>query len=71
MSEGDPIDFEQPGLSPPAPLVGAILDAIRSAPTMNQIGIEASRQAASSRTTVPEREDVWRTTEYRITSTGA
>ena len=66
-----PIDFEQLGLSRPAPLVAAILNAIRSAPTMNQMGIEASRQAASSRTTVPEREEVWRRTQHRITPAGA
>jgi len=71
MSDATPIDFEQLGLSRPAPPVAAILDAIRSAPTMNRVGIEASRRAASSRTTVPEREEVWRTTQHRIGSAGA
>ncbi|WP_051062228.1 alpha/beta hydrolase [Ilumatobacter nonamiensis] len=71
MSDATPIDFEQLGLSQPAPLVGAILDAIRSAPTMNRVGVEASRQAASSRTTVPEREETWETTQHRIDSAGA
>ena len=76
MSDATPIDpnlidYEQLGLSPPSPLVAAILNAIRSAPTMNQVGIEASRQAASSRTTVPEGEEVWRTTTHRIDSAGA
>lgn len=71
MSDIPPIDFEQLGLSRPTPRVAAILDAIRSAPTMNRVGIEASRQAASSRTTVPKREEVWRTTQHRIGSVGA
>ncbi len=76
MSDATPIDpnlidYEQLGLSRPAPLVAAILDAIRSAPTMNQVGIEASRQAASKRTTVPEREEVWRTTQHSVASDGA
>jgi len=71
MSDTTPIDFEQLGLSHPAPLVAAILDAIRSAPTMNRVGIEASRQAASRRATVPKREKVWRSSQHRIGSAGA
>ncbi|MEZ5372946.1 MAG: alpha/beta hydrolase [Microthrixaceae bacterium] len=66
MSEATPIDFEQLGLSAPTPLVAAILDAIRSAPTMNRVGVEASRQAASSRITVPGREEVWSATDHVV-----
>lgn len=67
----DAIDFEQLGLSRPAPLVAAILDAIRSAPTMNRVGIEGSRAAASKRATVPEREEVWSVADHVVGSTDA
>lgn len=68
MSDATPIDYEGLGLSEPSPLVAAILDAIRSAPTMNRVGIEGSRQAASRRTTVPEREEVWSATDHVVGS---
>ncbi len=68
MSDVAPIDFEQLGLSHPSPLVAAILDAIRAAPTMNRVGIEASRDAASKRVTAPEREEVWSATDYVVGS---
>ncbi len=71
MSDTAPIDFEQLGLSTPAPLVAAILDAITSAPTMNRIGVDASRAAASKRSTVPERQEVWSTTDHAIGPTEA
>lgn len=71
MSDANAINFELLGLSQPTPLVAAILDAIRAAPTMNRIGIDVSRTAASKRSTVPKREEVWQTTEHRIGSTDA
>ncbi len=70
MSNATPIDFEQLGLSRPAPLVAAILDAIRSAPTMNRVGVDASRAAALKRATAPEREEVWSATDHVVGSPG-
>ncbi|BAN00650.1 alpha/beta hydrolase [Ilumatobacter coccineus] len=61
-----PIDFAGLGLSEPSPLVGAILGAIRAAPTMNRIGVDGSREAAANRATVPEREEMWRVAQHRI-----
>lgn len=68
MKQADPIDFEKLGLSAPSPLVAAILDAVRTATPMNRVGVEAARQAAAQRQTVPAREEVAHATEHVVDS---
>lgn len=68
MKQVDPIDFEKLGLSTPSPLVAAILDAVRTATPMNRVGVEAARQAAAQRQTVPKREEVAHAMEHVIGS---
>ncbi len=56
------------GLSEPSEKVRALVTAIRSAPTMNTVGVEASRQSAGNRQTTPKREEVHSITEHTISS---
>jgi len=63
--------FENLGLSEPSDAVRALVAAIRAAPTMNQLGVDASRQAAGSRRTTPPLEEVFCVTDHEIRSGNA
>lgn len=61
-------DFAKLGLSEPSDTIRALVTAIRSAPTMNTVGVEASRNSAGGRKTAPKREEVHHVAEHVVSS---